>query len=280
MDLQEILEKAMSMASISEPMGPEEWERYRADDFNKQPGTLNEADGYNCQQCLNRGYVMKVVQTPRGWWTTEQATCKCMSVRKTIRRMKRSGLKDIIKDYTFDKYETTESWQKTVKDAAFEYAKNPVGWFFLGGQPGIGKTHLCTAICRDFLLAGKEVRYMLWRDEAPRLKSLVNDPEYGPAIKPYKEAEVLYIDDLFKTGKGDRGEKQRPTGGDINLAFELLNYRYNDPKLLTIISSECTMNDLLDIDEAVGSRVAERAKVLSMKPDRSKNYRLRGAVEL
>ena len=280
MDIQEILERASSMASISETMSKEEWERYKADDFNKQPGFLNEADGYNCPQCLNRGYFMRAAQNTRGWWTTEQVTCKCMAVRRTIERMKKSGLKDIIKDYTFDKYEATEPWQKTVKDAAMDYAKEPIGWFFIGGQPGIGKTHLCTAICRDFLLSGREVKYMLWRDEAPRLKALVNDPEYSAEIKPYKEAEVLYIDDLFKTGKTDKGEKQQPTGGDINLAFELLNYRYNDQSLLTIISSECTINNLLDIDEAVGSRVAERAKVLSMKPDRSKNYRLKGTVEL
>ena len=268
------------MAHTFDRMEPEEWERFKADDFNKQPGALNEDDGYNCPQCLNRGYFMRAVQTPRGLWTTEQCTCKCMAVRRTIRRMKKSGLKDIIKDYTFDKYETTEPWQKTVKDAAQDYAKEAHGWFFLGGQPGIGKTHLCTAICREFLLEGREVKYMLWRDEAPRLKALVNDPEYGDEIRAYKEAEVLYIDDLFKTGKTDRGEKQQPTAGDINLAFELLNYRYNDQRLLTIISSECTINNLLDIDEAVGSRVAERAKVLSMKPDRSKNYRLRGTVEL
>ena len=42
-----------------------------------------------------------------------------------------------------------------------------------------------------------------------------------------------------------------------------------------------TEDDLLDIDEAVGGRIFERAKTaFSLKPDRSRNYRLKGVVEL
>ena len=52
------------------------------------------------------------------------------------------------------------------------------------------------------------------------------------------------------------------------------------PKKLTIISSECTIDDILDIDEAVGGRIFERAKAFSLKPDKRRNYRLRGATEL
>lgn len=162
-----------------------------------------------------------------------------------------------------------------------EYAKNPSGWFFIGGQTGAGKTHICTAICREFLLSGKSVKYMLWRDDIVKIKGCANDAQaYSKLIDEYKRVEVLYIDDLFKTGKGPDGSKQQPTGADINAAFEILNYRYNDPKLVTIVSSECTVNDILDIDEAVGGRIFEKAKVFSLSRDRRKNYRLRGAVEL
>ena len=103
-------------------------------------------------------------------------------------------------------------------------------------------------------------------------------------MREFKTAEVLYIDDLFKTGKGRGEEEQRPTVGDINAAFELLNYRYNNPQLITIISSECRATDILDIDEAVGGRIVERTirhgYGINVKPDRSKNYRLKGAIEL
>ena len=50
--------------------------------------------------------------------------------------------------------------------------------------------------------------------------------------------------------------------------------------MLTIISSECTTNDLLDIDEATGGRICEKAQVFSIAPDRAKNYRLRKVTEL
>ena len=280
--LQEILDKLNYMGYISEPLDPEELETLKAESFNSSSGNLNEEDDYECDICHNKGLILRAVLTDRGYWTTVSRECKCMSVRRTIKMMKKSGLKNIIKDYTFDKFEDSQPWQKTIKDAAVAYAKNPVGWFFIGGQSGAGKTHICTAICREFLLTGTAVKYMLWRDDVTKIKNLVTEAdEYQKLIDVYKKVRVLYIDDLFKTGRSADGTKQRPTAADINVAFEILNYRYNDPKLLTIISSECTVNDILDIDEAVGGRIFERSrKAFSLKPDKSRNYRLRGEVEL
>lgn len=262
-------------------MTAEEREKRNAESFNASPGDLNTVDGYECEVCHNKGMIMKAVLVRDGYWSTACNECKCMKTRKTIRRMLKSGLKDIIKDYTFAKFEATENWQRKLKDAAIQYANEPSGWFFIGGQSGAGKTHLCTAICREFLLEGKEVLYMLWRDEVVKLNNAVNDgEEYARLINPYKTCEVLYIDDLFKTGIGRDGTTQRPTGADVNRAFEIINFRYNNPGLLTIISSECTVDDLIEIDQATGGRIFERAKAFSLKPDKSKNYRLRGVTEL
>lgn len=278
--IQEIL-SAMNYTGHTSDRTPEEWEKMKADSYNRDPGKLNEDDGYNCKVCLNKGWIMRAGPDPRGVWTTFNSECKCQAVRRTIKRMKRSGLKNIIKDYTFDKFEATDPWQQTIKDAAMEYAKDPHGWFFIGGQSGAGKTHICTAICREFLLGGREVKYMLWRDDIVQIKQAVNDYErYTDLMDQYKKVEILYIDDLFKTGKSVDGDIQKPTGADINAAFEILNFRYNDPDKLTIISSECTINDILEIDEAVGGRIFEKAKAFSLKPDRSRNYRLRGAMEI
>ena len=254
---------------------PEEIERARAANFNRSAGDLNEVDGYDCPVCRNKGVIMLVV-APGGRWSTATKDCKCMKTRKTIRQMQRSGLKNVIRDLTFSKFEVTEPWQKTLKQAAMDYATNPAGWFYIGGQSGIGKSHLCTAICREFLLAGREVKYMLWRDEVTRLKALVTDgDEYHKLMDTYKR-----IDDLFKTGRDKDNNPQRPTAADINAAFEIINARSLDAKLLTIISSECTTNDLLDIDEATGGRICEKAQVFSIAPDRAKNYRLRKVTEL
>lgn len=247
--------------------------------YNAAEGHLNEEDGYDCPICRNKGHI-QYVKDDNGIPKTWIRDCKCEKTRATIRRMRRSGLKDIIRDYTFEKFQATEPWQQTIKASAMEYAKTMDGWFFIGGQSGCGKTHICTAICREALLRGQEVRYMLWRDDISKIKAVVNQAdEYAAAIGPYKNAEILYVDDLFKTGKGPDGNAQRPTTGDVNAAFEILNYRYN-AKLPTVISSECTISDLLDIDEAVAGRIVELAKVFSLKHDRSRNYRLRKVVEL
>ena len=269
-----------NMEHIYKPMTREERAKNEAESFNTASGNLNAEDGYNCNACRNKGLIMRAYEYADGLWTTTSSVCKCMDVRATIKKMNRSGLKNIIRDYTFDKFQAAEPWQQTLKDAARAYAEQPEGWFFIGGQSGAGKTHLCTAICREFLLAGKSVKYMLWRDEIVKLKAKVNDPDYKDMIAQYKNVDVLYVDDLFKTGKAADGSKQKPSGADVNIAFEILNFRYNNPKLFTVISSESTIDDILDIDEATGGRIFERAKAFSLKPDRSKNYRLKGAVEL
>lgn len=260
-------------------LSPKEYEQFKVDSLNNDVGTRNEQDGYECESCKNKGFVAKLVEKPDGTYSHCFADCRCVEIRNSIMRMKRSGLKDIIKDYTFDKFEDAEPWQTAVKTAAMDYAQNPEGWFFLGGQSGAGKTHLCTAICREFLLSGRQVRYMLWRDDIVRIKGAVTDSEeYSKAIDEFKRVDVLYIDDLFKTGKAADNSYQKPTAADINVAFEIINFRYNNPALLTIISSELSEDELIDIDEAVGGRIYERAKALTIGKSRDRNYRIRKAV--
>lgn len=282
--MQGIMEKILARRGSDitfEQMSPRDYEQFKVDGLNNTPGDRNEEDGYDCGVCKNKGYIVKLVERGDGTFTQAIVDCKCAEVRRSIMRMKRSGLKDIIKDYTFDKFKDTEPWQKTLKAAAMEYAKNPGGWFFLGGQSGCGKTHLCTAICREFLLAGRSVQYMLWREDINRIKAVITDSEeYSGLVDKFKTVDVLYIDDLFKTGKAPDGSALKITGADINAAFEIINYRYNNPALVTIISSELSEDELLDIDEAIGGRIYERAKAFSIAKDRQKNYRIRKSVTL
>lgn len=243
---------------------------------NNQEGHLHEIDGYNCTVCKNKGYYVK----PNLYlndYTEIQCTCKCEKARRTIRALNRSGLADVVRDYTFNNYVVTDAWQQVVMETAQKYLQNTDGrWFYFGGATGSGKTHICTAIAIQLLKRDMEVKYMLWRDEASKLKAKVNDVCYIDEIKQYKDVDVLYIDDLFKTGKSDGQAFQRPTQGDINLAFEIINSRYVQKKI-TIISSECMFDDLLTIDEAVAGRIKQKCGdfLLSIAPDRAKNYRLK-----
>ena len=278
--LQEIMAKHYT-ATMSKPMTEKEREQYHVDSWNATVGNRNEEDGYNCTICKNKGTVASLLELPGGRYSYAIGDCKCADTRRSIMRMKRSGLQDVIKDKTFEKFEEHDPWQTSIKKAAMEYAKNPQGWFFMGGQSGGGKSHLCTAICRELLLSGKRVIYMLWRDEITKLKANVNDAEvYSNLMSRYKDAEVLYIDDLFKTGKDDNDRLQKPTRADMNAAFEIINYRYNNPSLITIVSTEYTEDEMLDIDEATAGRIFEKSKSITIARDRSRNYRLRKAVTI
>lgn len=245
------------------PPNFEEYLEIRAGWANAEPGHLT---GLDCPACKNRGY--STVVQGGGLVSVE---CTCMARRRSIHRMRHSGLEGLLEAYTFDRFTTQEPWQAEMKRRAWDFMENGAGrWFAAMGSVGAGKTHICTAICGELLAAGREVRYMLWRDGSVKLKALVNEPEeYERLIRPLKTVPVLYIDDLFKTQRG-RDVSQ----GDINLAFELLNFRYCDKKLTTIISSEKTIDEIMSIDEAVGSRVYERCKGYYLKLTGDKNRRL------
>lgn len=238
----------------------------KADSYNRQPGGLT---GYNCPECQNRGQAM-VVDDEGGIFVRE---CRCMPIRRSLGRLERSGLKQLVAQCKFGNFQTPEPWQRTALEAAKAFAAQPGGrWFLAAGTPGSGKTHLCTAICRELMLRGMETRYMLWTEESKALKACITDPvEYARRMGPLKRVPVLYIDDFLKCKRGER-----PTGGDVNLAFELINARYMDRDLVTVISTEWYPNDLIGIDEALGSRIYQRARETTLSiVGEGKNWRLR-----
>jgi len=259
------MEKAKNTECASEPVA--EWVSREVERHNSVHGNLK---GYDCKECLNRGTFMRT--NDDGYNVVYH--CECMKVRRSMRQIKKSGLDNILDDCTFEKFTTEDSWQVLAKQKAIDFTTDTQSrWFFAGGQVGAGKTHLCTAITGWFLRQGKPARYMLWRDEVVRLKGMVNDgKEYAEAISELKKTAVLYIDDFFKTERNTR-----PTAADINVAFELINSRYYDKNLITIISSERTSEEIIKIDEAIGSRIFERAKryCLNIEHDKNKNFRLR-----
>lgn len=248
----------------NEPLDLVAHERYRAELANKIPGNL---PGLDCSKCLNRGYIHVVDE----FGAIKVLDCECTVRRRNQRRLERSGLSDMVKRYTFDTWQTTERWQQKFKELAQQYVTKQEGWFLTFGQPGSGKTHLCTAICGEFLGEGLNTQYMLWRDVAVKAKALVNDADaYARIVEPLKTVRVLYIDDFFKVGMG-----KNPTEADANLAFEILNSRYNDSKKLTIISSERSMQEILNIDEATGSRIYEKSKGFRLDFSQKRNWRMK-----
>ena len=255
-------------------LSPQEYQQQRIDWFNQSVGNLNEADGYNCDECKNKGFIARLDENG---YEVHRA-CKCQKVRATLKRARRSGLGEVITEFTFNKYQDIEEWQTKVKNTAQAFCKDDKAkWFYIGGQVGAGKTHICTAIAAHYIKAGQEVKYMLWCEESKNLKALVNDVRYSTEIDLYKTVDVLYIDDFLKVQNGEN-----PTPADIKLAFEIINHRLLDNDKITIISSEKMLDELMEYDEATMSRIYQKtgSYKLNIGKDRNKNYRLRGNTVL
>ena len=248
-----------------------------------QPTTSCEAKPYKCPVCKDSGYVSFEKEID-GMTYSFSRECECVRAKHAEKLMRASGLGTALEQQTFDRFEEETDMQKRIKYAAVEYlaALDAHGdeprkpWFYIGGNPGSGKTHICTAICGYLLQHHRSVKYMQWVSEARRMKAYINEPDFDTLVDEYIECDVLYIDDLFKA-RYMVGQPLTPSDADIKIAFTILNARYLQDKP-TIISSEWDMiKDLLPADEGTFSRVYERSKahILYIPRDAQNNYRLR-----
>ena len=235
----------------------------RVEAYNNLTGNLKY---YDCNKCKNKGLIAKIKDDAE-----VMNRCACMKIRESLKRIEKSGLTMHLRQCTLDNYVTSDEWQKQIKQAAERFITAQNKWFLVCGQSGSGKTHICTAIMVNLIMSGKSGKYMIWREEATKLNANINEQSYQNDLDYLKTVEVLYIDDLFKTKFG-----AEITQGEIKLAFDLINHR-SISGLTTIISTELTVTELVDIDEATASRIIMMAKdyKFSIKKDQSKNYRLK-----
>lgn len=232
----------------------------------KRPGTLLD---YDCPLCNNKGFVLDITDEGEEY----SRECSCIPKRRSIRYARESGLGELLQK-RIEEFTVTQAWQNQMLNFTRQYiASEKNNWFCALGQSGCGKTHLCSAVANVFLHLGKQTVYMVWNLAAKELKQLSMDSEYTKVFERYASAQVLYIDDFLK-GK--------ITEADLNLAFELINARYNQKELITIISSEMLLTELAGKDAAIAGRIKERCGpyVIQIGRDPKKNFRFREEVVL
>lgn len=174
------------------------------------------------------------------------AKCKCMEIKRIEKNLKRSGLLGY-RNKTFDNF-MAYGKLGPIKDKLMSYDHTARSSVLIFGQVGSGKTHLSMALGNRLVDDGVRLVYMPYRSTITVLKQNMLDSEYyQKEIHKYTNAEVLVVDDLFKG---------RITESDINIMFEIVNHRYLNEKPL-IVSSEKTIDQLMDIDEAIASRLYE-----------------------
>lgn len=240
--------------------------------------TPTSQTSYNCPVCEDSGYLFH----DDGEYRYSEK-CQCRIAKESIERIRASGLGHILDTWTMDAFTTQEAWQARMKETALKYIeavkKGEKPWLYIGGAVGSGKSHLCTAVCGE-LLKTQRVRYFQWLVDARKLKGFAAEPEeYEEVLYRYSKAEILYIDDLFKSKRND-GAKPNPSDADIKLAFELINGRYVENKIVIISSEWLLTSDLIDIDEGTFSRVYEKTRGyrVEVKREAGRNYRMGGEI--
>lgn len=220
----------------------------------------------------------------KGEWPNEVwVRCDCIEWRRTQRIMKASEITEEFKKLSFKNF-TLEGKEPVIKEAfdcAYEYyqafeeirntRKNSIA---LLGQPGVGKTHLLTAIANN--LMQKKWVQVLYFPYVEGFNDLKDDfDKLEEKLERMKNVEVLFIDDLFKPVKG----KPRATEWQVEQTYAVVNHRYLNHKPI-MVSSELTVDELADIDEALGTRIFEMCSdfTVVIKGDRKLlNHRLVGA---
>lgn len=227
--------------------------------------TYKPSGAYDCPICGNKGGIATYKkETRQVWWKA----CSCLENKKNLANVEKSGLGALL-NYRVKDFKAETDYQKAMKDMTAHYlyhAKKE--WFALLGQSGSGKTMLCSAICNQLLKTGHVVKYLIWGEFMNVLRHMKYDDQRNEYYTAYLNAEVLYIDDLFK-GK--------ITDYERDIGFQIINHRYNH-HLVTIISSEWYMSDLAQLDEAMASRIYQRATeqyLFEIERGEGKNYRLK-----
>lgn len=206
---------------------------------------------YTCQECRDTGWVMLMQD---GYEVMRR--CNCYAVSRVKELAERSGLSGEFRKKSFDSFETFGNpVLVNARNKAVNYIKNFMetrhgryNSIMFCGQPGSGKTHLGTAICSSLMATGIPAIYMPYRNAMTKIKqSITDEASYSKVLGMYMDADVLYIDDMLK-GK--------LTETDVNVMYEIINYRYMG-NLPLVISTEKSLEGLLEFDEATGSRIIE-----------------------
>lgn len=222
---------------------------------------------YDCEKCQDKTYIIVDNRT--------SYPCECEEAQEIKRKWKTSGMKEVFEEKSLDNFrlEGRPRILREAKTLAMNYTfgfsrtekRSNHSIAFLG-TVGSGKTHLAMGIAGALLDKNVGVHYFSYREAITDLKqNIMNSIQYKKAIGKYMNVTVLLFDDLFK-GK--------ITESDINIVFEIINHRYLHRKPI-IVSSEYNMEQLLDLDEAIGSRILEMCKGRIIEfEDQNLNYRL------
>ena len=176
--------------------------------------------------------------------------------------MRRSGLPKMYRDATWHRYKVEDSNRQAV-EAAQMMLPNPDVSLYLSGETGAGKTLLATLIAKDFLGAGKTVKFrdvpsLLVEIQATFSSYTISMQEI---IDDFIRCDLLILDDL---GAG------RQTDWAVSTLYTIINQRYNAgrPVLITSNYSLGALGEkLTTADPYSGQRIISRLAQMCLTVD-------------
>lgn len=242
-----------------------EYYERRARAFNS--ARVPSTDGIECDICGNKELIQYVLEED-GRFYEQCELCACVERRHAKRKIAKSGLEKNIEET--GEYEVHNEWQKVIKAKADKFVtQNKDRCFYIGGQSGAGKTHISTLISKKLMEQGKPLLYCKWTELMDKLNDW-NNNQRDDLYNDVTAIKVLYLDDFFKPIGSNPY-----TRAEIRTTFEIIDRRYVNSDLITIISSELTSDRINAIDTALARRIIEMAGeyITDISNDTSKIFR-------
>lgn len=153
------------------------------------------------------------------------------------------GVPLLLIEASFQTFKVDTVEDETALKAAQEFVRDKVGFLFMNGNLGDGKSFLAVAILRAFG-AG---RYISHNDLLVNVRKGYKDPDAVDWLKRCQEAKLLVLDDVgFSTGGRD----------DVPMIHHILDHRHSEKKP-TVITSNLPYKECL---ERLGERMANRVE--------------------
>ena len=179
----------------------------------------------NCKKCAGSGFLIEIVD---GYEVAKP--CFCSSVPHRVSCYNRAQIPAHFAHKSLSGYQAT-SHNQSIKTKLLAYQKNfrkkGARGQLLIGEPGVGKTHLVTALLHYLTLErGIHCRFVDFFKLTAEIRATYDKDSHGSEsnlIEPLVEVPVLVIDELGK-GKGSTWE--------LSIVDQLISRRYNAGRVI------------------------------------------------